>query len=135
MNRSALVVITAVMVATATALVTWSVSTREPGSGRPTYWIAPSGSDTADGSEGSPWRTIQHAASTVPPGSTVFVRAGVYNEQVHVLVSGNRARDLLVRQHIGRPILAVHDRVHPVLWGRGVHCEAPPSGGFGLLAM
>ena len=122
MNRSALVVITAVVVATATALVTWSVSTRESGSGRPTYWVAPSGSDTADGSEGSPWRTIQHAASTVPPGSTVFVRAGVYNEQVHVLVSGNAAAGPIVFRNAPGE--------HPIVDGSGLTVPSDFNGLF-----
>src|SRR5438876_5330070 len=94
MNRSALVVITAVVVAVATALVTWSVARGTSGStasARPTFWVAPSGSDAADGSESGPWRTIQHAANTVPAGAIVNVRSGVYHEQVHVGVSGNAA--------------------------------------------
>ena len=42
------------------------------------YVVAPNGSDSASGSPSSPWRTLQKAASSVPAGSTVYVRAGTY---------------------------------------------------------
>lgn len=37
----------------------------------------------------SPWRTIQHAASSVKTGDTVYVRAGTYNEVVSIPTSGS----------------------------------------------
>ena len=43
-----------------------------------TYHIAPGGNDANDGSAGSPWRTLQHAADTVAAGDTVQVAAGSY---------------------------------------------------------
>lgn len=39
------------------------------------YVSAAAGSDDADGSEATPWRTLQHAADTVEPGTTVLVDA------------------------------------------------------------
>lgn len=53
-----------------------------------TYYVSTSGLDTNSGAISSPWRTIQHAASTVKAGDTVFVRAGVYNEIVSPPTSG-----------------------------------------------
>ena len=43
-----------------------------------TYYVAPGGSDTAPGTEGEPFETIQRAASLVGAGDTVIVRAGRY---------------------------------------------------------
>lgn len=43
-----------------------------------TYYVSPDGSDTAAGTEGAPFRTIQRAASLVGAGDTVVVRAGTY---------------------------------------------------------
>lgn len=43
-----------------------------------TYYVAEDGSDSASGSAGSPWRTLQHAANQVGPGDTVEVSAGEY---------------------------------------------------------
>jgi len=53
------------------------------------FYVANSGSNTNPGTISAPWQTIQHAASTVTAGSTVYVRAGTYNESVNIAVSGS----------------------------------------------
>jgi hypothetical protein len=53
------------------------------------FYVATTGNDSNSGTLASPWRTIQHAASTVQAGDTVFVRAGVYSESVNIGVSGS----------------------------------------------
>ena len=54
-----------------------------------TYYVATNGVDTSAGtSTNAPWRTLQHAASTLAAGDTVLVRGGVYNEVVVFGVSG-----------------------------------------------
>lgn len=40
------------------------------------YYVAPDGNDGNNGSEASPWLTIQKAANTLTPGDTVYVRTG-----------------------------------------------------------
>lgn len=54
------------------------------------YYVAKDGSDSADGSQGSPWRTIQHAAdySGLQPGDSVYVRGGDYGERPTMKKSG-----------------------------------------------
>ena len=73
-----------VVSAPAAALAVTAVTT---GSGK-SFYVAPTGSDSNPGTSASPWLTIQHAASTVPAGSTVYVAAGTYNESINVTVSG-----------------------------------------------
>lgn len=46
------------------------------------------GSDTNPGTAQAPWKTIQKAADSAVPGSTVLIAAGVYHERVVVNVSG-----------------------------------------------
>lgn len=46
------------------------------------YYVAVNGLDSQPGTMDLPWRTISHAASTLLPGDTVFVRAGDYPEHV-----------------------------------------------------
>jgi hypothetical protein len=53
------------------------------------FYVSPTGNNGNPGSLASPWRTIQHAAGTVPAGSTVFLRGGIYSEKVEIYVSGN----------------------------------------------
>jgi pectin methylesterase-like acyl-CoA thioesterase len=47
-----------------------------------TLHVAANGSDTADGAEGRPFRTINRAAELARPGDTVSVHAGEYREWV-----------------------------------------------------
>src|SRR3954447_5951392 len=46
----------------------------------PVIHVATAGSDTADGSEDSPFRTISRAAAIARPGDTVLVHGGEYRE-------------------------------------------------------
>jgi len=46
------------------------------------YYVATDGSDTHPGSQTEPWKTIQHAADSLQPGDTVYIRGGVYRECV-----------------------------------------------------
>jgi hypothetical protein len=43
------------------------------------YYVSPSGSDSAAGSQSAPWKTIAHAQSAVSAGDTVYFRAGTYS--------------------------------------------------------
>jgi len=56
-----------------------------------TYYVSTSGSDSNPGTLSRPWKTIQHAADSVHPGDTVYVRSGVYNKLVGIKVSGSAA--------------------------------------------
>ena len=51
------------------------------GTGR-TFYVAPGGSDSADGSAQSPWATFQHAADVVNPGDVVHFAPGTYNSNI-----------------------------------------------------
>ena len=54
-----------------------------------TYYVSTSGDDGSDGlSLTAPFRTIQHAASLMKPGSVCMIRAGVYRETVAPLYTG-----------------------------------------------
>jgi hypothetical protein len=69
----------------ATAVVTLVT---QPASGT-TYYVSTSGRDSNPGTFSKPWKTIQHAADSVHPGDTVYVRGGVYNKLVSMKVSGS----------------------------------------------
>lgn len=53
------------------------------------YYVATSGSDSNAGTSASPWKTLQHAADAAGPGSTIYVRGGVYNEKLKITKSGS----------------------------------------------
>ncbi len=52
------------------------------------FHVSTSGSDLSDGSEATPWRTINHAAQLAVAGDTVLVHAGEYREWVKPLNGG-----------------------------------------------
>lgn len=46
-----------------------------------TYYVSTTGSDSGDGSQAHPWKTIAHATATMKSGDTAYVAGGVYKEQ------------------------------------------------------
>ncbi|WP_405170322.1 DUF5123 domain-containing protein [Paenibacillus sp. FSL H8-0280] len=53
------------------------------------HYISPQGNDSNKGSIQSPWKTLQHAADHASPGSTIYLREGVYHQKVKITRSGN----------------------------------------------
>ena len=45
--------------------------------------MATNGSDSNNGSEGSPWRTLSHANQQLTPGDTLYIRGGTYTEHLN----------------------------------------------------
>ncbi|MFB5267592.1 right-handed parallel beta-helix repeat-containing protein [Paenibacillus enshidis] len=87
------------------------------------YYVATSGSDTNAGTSDAPWKTLQHAADTVPAGSTVYVRGGVYNEKLKITRSGSASA--------GPIVFANYDNEAPIIDGKGLAV----SGSEGLVEL
>jgi pectate disaccharide-lyase len=65
------------------------------------YYVSPTGSDSNNGSQSQPWKTIQHAANSIGLGSTgtvVHVLPGTYNENVSYAGSGGSNTQRVVFQ-------------------------------------
>lgn len=52
-------------------------------------YVAPTGNDIAEGTETAPWRTVQHAADSVGPDTTVWVNAGTYEGGLQISQGGS----------------------------------------------
>lgn len=76
-----------------------------------TYYVATTGNDsTGTGSNGNPWATITKALDSVPDGSLVLVKAGVYNGRIRL--RGNFPTGVTVRSQVPyQAILQNNDRV------------------------
>ena len=61
------------------------------------YAVSPTGSDTASGLSGAPWRTIERALTTVKPGDVVTVEDGTYAGLACDGVSGTAAARIVFR--------------------------------------
>ncbi|HEY0565188.1 MAG TPA: choice-of-anchor Q domain-containing protein [Terriglobales bacterium] len=59
------------------ASLTVTVAASTPSTGRQLY-VAPSGSDSGDGSVTRPWHTLSHADANARPGDVIHVAAGTY---------------------------------------------------------
>lgn len=62
-----------------------------------TYYVAVTGSDSANGSEATPWRTIRNAANKMVGGDTAIVKAGSYDEKVASVRSGSAGKRISFR--------------------------------------
>jgi hypothetical protein len=78
-----------------------------------TYYVAKTGSDTNPGTLTLPWHTIQHAANVVGAGTVVYVRAGVYNEQVKINVSGTTAAPITFQAYPGEAAIVDGTGISP----------------------
>ncbi|MFI5077865.1 MAG: right-handed parallel beta-helix repeat-containing protein, partial [Vicinamibacteria bacterium] len=61
------------------------------------YVVSPTGSDTASGLSGTPWRTIQRSLTSVRPGDVVTVEDGTYAGLACDGVSGTAAARIVFR--------------------------------------
>jgi hypothetical protein len=104
------------------AVTVWAVATRTPGTRdeRPAYYVAPQGDDTNPGTESAPWATLQKAADTAVPGSTVYVRGGTYAQRVDINVSGSASEGPIAFRN--------YPDEHPVLDGESLEVPADLSG-------
>jgi len=62
-----------------------------------TFYVSPTGSDSASGSSSAPWQTIQKAASTLKAGQTAIVSTGNYGERVEIANSGTQAAPITLQ--------------------------------------
>jgi len=90
--------------------------------GANTYYVATDGDDNSPGSLSQPWRTVQKAADSVEPGSTVYVRGGVYYEQVTINVSGSAGDGYITFRNV--------ESETPILDGTGLVVAAANGGMF-----
>jgi hypothetical protein len=74
-----------------------------------TYYVAPSGSDTAPGSPRRPLRTIAYALRRLHAGDRLFIRGGVYVERVKVTAAPGAAN--------ARVTVAAFGHEHPLIVG------------------
>ncbi|MBC8400139.1 MAG: DUF1565 domain-containing protein, partial [Candidatus Marinimicrobia bacterium] len=86
------------------------------------YYVDPSGNDNSPGTFAQPWQTIQKAANDLAPGDTVYVRDGVYNENVTINVSGSA--------NLGYITFHNYENEIPILDGTGLTVPDSNNGMF-----
>ncbi|MDD3168972.1 MAG: right-handed parallel beta-helix repeat-containing protein [Eubacteriales bacterium] len=71
------------------------------------YFVSTAGSDRNPGTEKEPWATIQKAAESAVPGSTVYIKAGTYSERIDIKVSGTSAEESIVFRNHGSDLVII----------------------------
>lgn len=76
------------------------------------WHVSPEGQDSADGSAGSPFRTIQRGLKSAGPGDTVILYNGVYRETIRPLRSGKAGKPIIITNAPGQsPIITAMDEI------------------------
>lgn len=65
------------------------------------YYVATNGNDSNPGTLDRPFRTIQRGASVAQAGSTVYIRGGIYKEQVTISNSGTASAPIRIVAYPG----------------------------------
>ncbi|WP_432969100.1 sigma-70 family RNA polymerase sigma factor [Dactylosporangium sp. CA-233914] len=78
------------------------------GVGRAEYFVAPNGSDSADGSLEHPFATLTKAATVVRPGQTIALRGGTYRPTAPITVDTSGTEDQ-------RITLSSYGTEHPII--------------------
>jgi hypothetical protein len=79
-----------------------------------TLYVAPGGSDGNDGSEGSPFATINRGIDAATPGTRVLVRAGTYGPFSIDGLQGTEGQPIAI---VGEGTVTVEARGEPVVFG------------------
>ncbi|HKY31067.1 MAG TPA: Ig-like domain-containing protein [Candidatus Polarisedimenticolia bacterium] len=66
-----------------------------------TFYVSPSGSDSAAGTITAPFRTIGFAVGRLGPGDTLMLRGGTYHERPTVNVSGTSSAPVVIQSYPG----------------------------------
>ena len=81
-----------------------------------TYYVSPSGSDAAAGTQVAPFATVQFGAGKLNPGDVLVLRAGDYHESVTVTRSGTSAAPILIQNYPGETAVLVGSRPVTGTW-------------------
>ena len=80
------------------------------------YYVAPTGSDSNDGSAAHPWATITHAATVIGPGATVHVEPGTYTGYITTSASGTSSSRITYISDVQWDAKIVGNRVDHSTW-------------------
>ena len=111
-----------------------SVVLESNGIGANKIHIGPAGSDSASGSAGQPYQTINHAASVAQPGDTVIVHGGTYREWVEPIRGGTSESSRIVYRAVPGDEALVKGSERITTWiteGAGVWKVEVPNSFFG----
>ena len=86
-------------------------------------WVSPAGDDLADGSAAGPFKTIQKAVNVATAGQAIMVRAGEYQENIKLKISGTTTAPIWLVSADGpqRAKLSPVDPAASVIYAAGIN--------------
>ncbi len=75
-------------------------SSRPLGDG-PAYFVSPAGNDENAGTVDAPWKTVARALRQLKAGQTLYLRDGVYRENVYLALAGRRDQPITIGGYPG----------------------------------
>ena len=103
------------------------VSRRPLSPGNSRFVDVVTGSDEGSGLENKPWRTLAHSVKQLRPGDTLYLRAGVYHEQLYLGLQGRADAPIIIRGYPGEE--AIIDGGIPEFTNSPQKCWEPCLGG------
>jgi hypothetical protein len=86
--------------------------------GAASYYVAPSGHPTGDGSIGNPWDLQTALNKPIPPGSTILLAGGTYRGQYTASLAGTGGSRISVKPYAGARVTI--DSYDPANFGAGL---------------
>ncbi len=80
------------------------------------YYVSPTGNNSHPGTLSQPWQTVSKAASTLIAGDTVYIRQGIYNEQIVPLNSGTASNPITYTGYPGETATIDGQLTLPEAW-------------------
>jgi hypothetical protein len=74
---------------------------RPMGAGPAYYADFTTGNDSNDGTQQSPWKTISHAVTQLIPGDTLYLREGIFFDNLYVALRGTENAPITIRSYPG----------------------------------
>lgn len=100
------------LIMTAAMILGNTVDTRAAGN---IYYVSTTGTDTNPGTASAPFKTFAKAYSVLEPGSTLYVYAGIYNQQLRLTRSGVSGADITIQGLNGKVIIDMQNAAAPGL--------------------
>src|SRR6266487_5019674 len=75
------------------------------------YYVSPTGNDANPGTSSAPFKTFAKANSMLTAGSTLYIYAGIYNEQLKISKSGTSSAWITVKPQGGIVVIDMKNAV------------------------
>lgn len=79
-----------------------------------TIFVAVNGNDLNNGSKSKPYRTLKKAASEAKAGTTVFIREGIYNEELSVIHNGTKSNPVIFQAYKNEKVVLSGEKIKNV---------------------